>query len=423
MEIKYQVPRGTTDIMGNDAKLWVKVENIIRNQCMLFGYQEIRTPIFEHTEVFKTVNDSSDMVTKEMYTFLDSGERSLTLRPEGTKGVVRSFVEHKLFGNEAELPQKLYYIGPMFRYERPQKGRYRQFHQFGIEAIGAKSPSLDVECISLAYSITEKLGLKNVKILINSLGDEESRNNYRAALKEYFKPHLSELCPDCQRRYELNPLRILDCKADRGSELFKRVPLIRDYLNETSKEYFESVLKGLDELGIPYTVDDQLVRGLDYYSNTVFEAVPVDANGQQAAVFAGGQYDGLVNYFGGGNLPGVGFGMGLERMIDLVKESNTITVEDKYVDCYVITLGNVKNKGLRIINDLRNEGFICEMEHQNKNLKSQFKATDRLNAKVIIILGEDELSNGVVQLKNKIDNTQQEVKIVDVVNKVKEIMK
>ena len=397
---KYQVPRGTQDIMGSDVSLWSQTEKIIREECAKYGYQEIRTPIFEHTEVFKFQNDSSDMVTKEMYTFLDSGERSLTLRPEGTKGVVRAFVEHKLYGNQAELPYKLFYMGPMFRYERPQKGRYRQFHQFGVEAIGAKSPLLDAETIALGYHITKRLGIKSVRILINTLGDDESRNNYRAALKEYFKPYLSELCEDCQRRYELNPLRILDCKVDRDHPCFANAPVIQDYLNDSSREYFEKVLKTLDDLGIPYVIDNRLVRGLDYYSNTVFEAVPVDATGQQAAVFAGGQYDGLVEYFGGGPLPGVGFGMGLERMIDLAASEGGIIAETRSSDVYVISMGDVGSYALKATEKLREEGFKVETDYQGRSLKAQFKASDRLMAKAIVIIGEDECKNGNVVIKN-----------------------
>ncbi len=406
MSNKYQVPRGTQDIMGDDVSLWRQVESIIREQCARYGYQEIRTPIFEHTEVFKFQNDSSDMVTKEMYTFLDSGERSLTLRPEGTKGVIRAFVEHKLYGNQAELPYKLFYMGPMFRYERPQKGRYRQFHQFGVEAIGAKSPLLDAETIALGYNITRAMGIKKVKILINSLGDDESRSNYRTALREHFRPYLSELCGDCQRRFELNPLRILDCKVDREHPSFKSAPSVQDYLNEPSKKYFSQVLQALDDLEIPYVIDSRLVRGLDYYTNTVFEAVPEDASGQQAAVFAGGQYDGLVEHYGGGNLPGVGFGMGIERMIDLAVQEQGLTAVGHEADVYVISMGNVGSYALKTTETLRNAGFRVETDYQGRSLKAQFKASDRLKAKVIVIIGEDEYSNGQVVIKDTVGKQQ-----------------
>lgn len=409
MAPKYQVPTGTQDFMPADTAVWQKVEQIIREECEKYGFQEIRTPVFEYTEVFKTENDSSDMVTKEMYTFEtrgDKGATSFTLRPEGTKGVMRSFVEHKLYGNTAEFPQKLYYMGPMFRHERPQKGRYRQFHQFGVEAIGVRNPLLDVETIALGYAITKRLGISSVQILLNSLGDEESRNRYRTALKEHFRPYLGELCEDCQRRWEVNPLRILDCKVDRDHPSFKSAPSIQDYLNETSREYFDKVISGLNALKIPYVLDDKLVRGLDYYSNTVFEAVPVNAQGQQAAVFAGGQYDSLVEYFGGGDLPGVGFGMGLERIIELAKEEKQIESPVRSIDAYVISMGNVGTYALEATQKLREAGFTAETDYQGRSLKAQFKATDRLRAKIIVIIGENEAAEGTVNVKNT--ETQQQ---------------
>ena len=422
MAKNYQVPTGTQDFLPQQTKIWQEVEQIIREECEKYSYQEIRTPVFEYTEVFKTENDSSDMVTKEMYTFettSEKGSTSFVLRPEGTKGIVRSFVEHKLYGNTAELPQKLYYIGPMFRHERPQKGRYRQFHQFGIEAIGAKDPLLDVETIALGYSIIKRLGIKDVKILINSLGDDESRNNYRQALKDYFKPHLNELCEDCNRRYEMNPLRILDCKVDRNNPIFTSAPSIKDYWNETSKEYFAKVIEGLEMLQIPYEIDDKLVRGLDYYSNTVYEAVPIDATGQQAAVFAGGQYDGLVDYFGGGPLPGVGFGMGLERVIELAKEQGRFEVTNKSCDVYVITMGDVAAYGLQATQSLRGAGLKVEKDYLGRSLKAQFKATERLQSKIIVIIGEEEKEKRTVNVKNVATQTQQTVSIDELVEFVK----
>jgi len=294
----------------------------------------------------------------------------------------------------------------MFRYERPQKGRYRQFHQFGVEAIGAKSPLLDAETIALGYNITRAMGIKKVKILINSLGDDESRSNYRSALREHFRPYLGELCGDCQRRFELNPLRILDCKVDREHPSFKSAPSVQDYLNEPSKKYFSQVLQALDDLEIPYVIDSRLVRGLDYYTNTVFEAIPEDASGQQAAVFAGGQYDGLVEHYGGGNLPGVGFGMGIERMIDLAVQEQGLTAVGHEADVYVISMGNVGSYALKATETLRNAGFRVETDYQGRSLKAQFKASDRLKAKVIVIIGEDEYSNGQVVIKDTVSKQQ-----------------
>lgn len=299
--MRYQVPRGTQDILPKDISKWHKLEDMIRQFCYVYNYDEIRTPIFEHTNVFKRGNDSSDMVNKEMYTFqLENSATSLTLRPEGTAGVARAFVEHKMFGN-ADLPVKMYYVGAQCRHERPQKGRMRIFHQFGVEVIGAKSPMLDVETIALGWSFVSALGLKDMKVLINTLGDDESRAAYRAALKEHFKNDIDTMCADCKRRYEQNPLRILDCKVDHDKDIMKTAPKMEDYLNDASKQYFKEVLEGLDALGIPYEVDDRLVRGLDYYTHTVFEVVSVNKEmGAQSTVFAGGRYDGLVEYFGGG---------------------------------------------------------------------------------------------------------------------------
>ena len=298
--MSYQVPRGTQDILPKDISKWHRLEELIRQFCYVYDYEEIRTPIFEHTNVFKRGNDSSDMVNKEMYTFcLENSSTSLTLRPEGTAGVVRAFVEHKLYG-QPDLPVKMYYVGPQCRHERPQKGRMRIFNQFGVEAIGAKDPLIDVETIALGWSFVSALGLSDLKVLINTLGDDASRAAYRQALKEHFKPEIAAMCPDCQRRYEQNPLRILDCKVDKEREIMKRAPKMEHYLNDESKAYFDAVLNGLDALGIPYEIDDRLVRGLDYYTHTVFEVVSVNEEmGAQSTVFAGGRYDGLVEYFGG----------------------------------------------------------------------------------------------------------------------------
>lgn len=425
MANRYQVPTGTQDFLPQQTAVWQKVEQIIREECVKYGYQEIRTPIFEHTEVFKTENDSSDMVTKEMYNFAtrsDRGETSFTLRPEGTKGVIRAFVEHKLYGNSAEFPYKLYYMGPMFRHERPQKGRYRQFHQFGVEAIGVRNPLLDVETIALGYSIVRRLGISEVNVLVNTLGDDESRNRYRTALKEHFKPYLDELCEDCKRRWELNPLRILDCKVDRDHPSFASAPSIRDYLNESSAQYFAQVLAGLDDLGIPYTVDDKLVRGLDYYSNTVFEAVPVDATGQQAAVFAGGQYDGLVDYFGGGPLPGIGFGMGLERMITLAMEQGQLEEAPREVQAYVIAMGDVGPYALKATQRLREAGLSTETDYQGRSLKAQFKATDRLRSRFIVIIGEEEKNRGTVNIKDTLTQNQQTVEFDEMVGCITKLL-
>ena len=395
----YQTPRGTQDLLPEATRKWQAVEDLIRNVCNVYGYDEIRTPVFEDTRVFKRENDSSDMVNKEMYTFSVHGEDSLTLRPEGTAGVVRSFVQHKMYGRN-EMPAKLYYMGEMFRYERPQKGRYRQFNQFGIENIGVKSPMIDAEVIALGYSIVKALGLSQVKVLINTLGDDESRSNYRAALKEHFKDHVGELCEDCQRRYEQNPLRLLDCKVDHEHPSMQNVPSLQDYLTAESKEYFEQVLASLDALEIPYEIDDKLVRGLDYYTHTVFEVVSTHPeSGSQATVFAGGRYDGLVEYFGGPEMSGVGFAMGIERLMILAEAEQVELAKEEGLDVYVMALGNVGTLPLQLATECRAAGYRTEFNLVPRSLKAQFKSVDRHHTKVAVICGESEAAEHKVNVK------------------------
>ena len=409
----YQTPRGTYDILPDEIYKWHDVEDKIRNIAEKYCYEEIRTPYFESTGVFARENDSSDMVNKEMYSFM-SGDESYTLRPEGTAGVIRSFDQHKFYGS-MELPAKFYYVGPMFRHERPQKGRQRQFTQFGVENIGVKSPEIDAETIALGVSIIKSLGIQSYKVLINTLGDDASRSAYREALKAHFKDHLDELCGDCHRRYEQNPLRILDCKVDHDNPIVQSAPQLSDYLNEESKEYFQRVLNALDALGIPYEIDNRLVRGLDYYTHTVFEVVSTRKDsGAQATVFAGGRYDHLVEYFGGPELSGMGFAIGLERLLMLASEEGYEFTLPKELDAYVISLGNVGSTPLVIANKLRDKGYKCEVNMTARSLKAQFKSADRNKAKYIIILGEDELKEGVVNLKNTATREQVTVSIDEI---------
>lgn len=412
----YQAPRGTNDILPSEIAKWHKVEEVIQQFTYLYNYKEIRTPIFEHTEVFKRGNDSSDMVNKEMYTFEDNGKRSLTLRPEGTAGVARAFVEHKLFASQ-DLPQKLYYVGPQFRYERPQKGRQRIFHQFGVEAIGAKNPLVDVETIALGWSIVQSLGLSDLKVLINTLGDDASRAAYRDALQAHFKDHLPTMCKDCERRYEQNPLRILDCKVDADHVALKSVPNLHDFLSSESKEYFTQVLSLLDELEIPYELDDRLVRGLDYYTHTVFEVVSINKNmGSQSTVFAGGRYDRLVEYFNGPSMSGIGFAMGIERLLLACEGEGIELVEKPSIDAYVLCLDkSVSNMAFQISTILRHSGYVTEMDYLQRSFKAQFKSVERMNATVVVMVGEQELANGTVKLKRISDQKQVEVKIQDIV--------
>lgn len=416
--MSYQTPRGTYDILPSEVGRWHDVERVIREKTSLYRYREIRTPYFEDTSVFKRENDSSDMVNKEMYTF-NMGSESYTLRPEGTAGVIRAFDQHKLYGS-MEMPARFYYVGAMFRHERPQKGRQRQFTQFGVENIGAKTPEIDAETIALGYDIVKAMGISSIKVLINTLGDDESRAAYRAALKEHFAPHLDDLCADCRRRYEQNPLRILDCKVDHDKECMASAPRLSEYLNEESRDYFSRVLKCLDTLGIPYEIDERLVRGLDYYTHTVFEVVSTrPESGAQATIFAGGRYDHFVEYYGGPEMSGIGFAIGLERLIALAAEEGYQFTEENTCDVYVIGLGDVGDSVLKTLSVLRSAGYAAEGNLVKRSLKAQFKSADRANAKYIVILGEDEVANGTLNVKNAKDKTQLTLKNEELLEKLK----
>lgn len=416
--MSYQVPRGTQDILPQDISKWHRLEELIRQFCYVYNYEEIRTPIFEHTNVFKRGNDSSDMVNKEMYTFqLENSSTSLTLRPEGTAGVVRSFVEHKLYG-QPDLPLKMYYVGPQFRHERPQKGRMRIFNQFGVEVLGAKDPMIDVEAIALGWSFVSALGLSDLKVLINTLGDDESRNAYRKALRAHFKDAITTMCPDCQRRYEQNPLRILDCKIDHDLEVMKSAPKMSDYLNDASLAYFKAVLEGLDALGIPYEIDDRLVRGLDYYTHTVFEVVSMNKEmGAQSTVFAGGRYDGLVEYFGGPKgMSGIGWAMGLERLLIACEAEGIELSEEIGLDVYVLCLAaEAKTAALQMVTELRSNGYRCDMDYLGRSFKAQFKSVERKHAKMAVFLGDKELETKQVTIKEIETQKQHTVPMEDIV--------
>lgn len=408
-----QVPRGTQDTYGIEARKWQIIEEKIREITKLYNVSEMRTPIFEHTEVFNRENDSSDMVNKEMYTFEDHGGRSLTLKPEGTAGLIRAYVSNKLFA-QPEPVHKYYYITPVFRYERPQKGRLRIHHQFGVEFLGQSSPVVDVEVIALGLHFLKMFDISDVTVYINTLGDDESRENYRAALKEHFKPHLEGLCGDCKRRYEQNPLRILDCKVDHQHPAMKTAPKMSDYLNEESKAYFEKVKELLDNLGINYVVDEKLVRGLDYYSHTVFEVKPNQLDSAQNTLLAGGHYDHLVEQLGGPAVSSVGFGMGLERFLLTLENEEIDILEEEPIDIYGLALGEKASEALsKIIYSLRQQGFSAEMDLGQRGLKAQFKSADRTKAKVLLILGEEELNNQEINIKNTMTQEQKTVKLED----------
>lgn len=409
MNIK--APRGTVDILPKDTQKWQFVENKIKGICDKYHYEEIRTPVFEHTEVFsRGVGDSTDIVQKEMYTFEDRGGRSLTLRPEGTAAVTRAFVQNKLYG-EANQPVKLYYFMPMFRYERPQAGRMRQLNQFGVEVLGSADPAVDAEVIDLAMTVYRSLGLTSLKLVINSLGDVESRKRHRDALIKHFTPYKEELCKDCQSRLEQNPMRILDCKVDRDHPSMKTAPSILDYLNEDSVDYFEKVKKYLDLMGIEYEVDPNLVRGLDYYNHTAFEIMSeAEGFGSITTLAGGGRYNGLVEQLGGPATPGIGFGMGIERLLMALEAENVDISLENELDCFIVSVGEEpKSEVVRITHDLRQHGIQVDQDYQGRKIKAQFKAADRYKAKYVLVLGEEELEKNVINVKEMATGDQEEI--------------
>jgi len=412
MEVKNV--KGTHDIIGEEANAYSAVENLMKTIAELYAYREVRPPVLEHSEVFiRGVGESSDVVRKEMYTFLDKGDRSLTLRPEFTAGIMRLVVQNKLYATN-ELPLKLYYVGPVFRYERPQLGRYRQFNQFGVESIGHNSPINDVEVITLAYSILQSLGLENLKVKVNTLGDEETRNNYRTALKEYFASHISNMCEDCKSRFELNPLRILDCKVEEDRPIIDKAPKINNYMSEASKNRFSQVLETLDKMEIPYEVDDTLVRGLDYYSETVFEFHYTSQNGNNyGAIGAGGHYSSLMKDLGGPEFPGVGFSLGVERVVSVLKDDNLLPDMTNKLACYVMPMCEcVMAYAESVACEVRSAGYPTDMCFDNTKLGNMFKRATNKNAKYAIIIGEDELKSNKAVLKN-LETQEQFVLSVD----------
>ena len=406
-----QKPKGTYDVFGDYGKRLLYVEELIEGLMEKYNYEYFRTPIFESSNLFhRGVGETTDIVTKETYDFKDRGDRDITLRPEGTASIVRSYIENKIYGNHT-IPVKAWYYGPMFRYERPQSGRFREFYQFGVEMFGTNDPLADAEVISIPVNLYKLLGLKGIKVNINTLGDTESRNNYREALLNYFKPYLNELCEDCRERYEKNPLRILDCKVDNHLDIMKNAPKTIDYLNEESKNHFNKVKEYLTSMGIDYEVNTNLVRGLDYYTHTVFEVeASVEGFGSQNVLCGGGRYDNLVDTLDGPKTPGVGFAMGMERLMTALDYENiNLPVIDE-VDCYIIPMSeNEKNYAAHICMDLRLNGFITEIDYNNRNLKNNFKNADRLNTKFIIIIGEEEKNSDILTIKN--NKTKEEYKI------------
>jgi histidyl-tRNA synthetase len=405
---KYAAPRGTNDMLPRESAKWQFVEAKFREICSTYGYREIRTPAFEDTRLFtRSIGETTDIVSKEMYTFTDRGGRSITLRAEGTAPVVRAYVEHNL---AAEQPlNKLYYITSVFRYERPQAGRYREHHQLGVEAIGASDPALDAEVIGLAMSFLSSLGIESLQLKINSVGCENCRPAYREALRKYAEPFLSELCETCQVRYEANPLRMLDCKVERCKEIFADAPSILDVLDDDCRAHFDSVKRNLELIGVKSVVDTRLVRGFDYYTRTVFEIVS-EQLGAQNSVLGGGRYDNLVEELGGPATPAAGFGMGEERLLLTLEKLGIELPADSRITVFVSTLGeSARSAGLSLLAELRKQGIASETDYGGRSLKAQMRLAGKLGARFVALVGDDEIARGVAMLKNMETGEQSEV--------------
>ena len=408
--MKLQKPKGTQDILPADSAKWQYVENVARETFKKYNYGEIRTPMFEHYEVIsRSVGDTTDIVTKEMYDFHDKGDRHITLRPEGTAPVVRSYVENKLFAPEVQKPVKVYYIGSMFRYERPQAGRLREFHQLGVECFGSKNPATDVETIAMVYQLFNTLGIKEVTLHLNSLGNTESRLAYRQALIDYLTPMRESLSKDSQRRLDENPLRVLDSKEKEDKVAVENAPSILDYLDNESQVHFDEVRAMLDSLNIPYVIDTNMVRGLDYYNHTIFEFITT-IDKSELTICAGGRYDSLVEYFGGPETAGFGFGLGLERLLLVLDKQGIELPVEESLDVYIAVLGSGANgKALELVQAIRYQGFKAERDYLGRKIKAQFKSADTFKAKTVITLGESEVESGQVNVKN--NSTREEVTV------------
>lgn len=416
--MSFQRPKGTADILPGVSEKWQFIEETARLLFSDYQFHEIRTPLFEHYEVIsRSVGDTTDIVSKEMYDFYDKGDRHITLRPEGTAPIVRAFIENKLFGPEFQKPYKTYYIGPMFRYERPQAGRMRQFHQLGVEVFGSSNPAIDAETMAMALDYFNQLGIQHTKLVINSLGDKESRSRYRQALLDYLEPLFEELSQDSKNRYQNNPLRVLDSKDPKDQKVVEQAPSILDYLSPESAEHFTTVKAMLDALEIDYVVDHTMVRGLDYYNETIFEIMS-DAPGFGGAlttVCAGGRYDSLVEELGGPATPGFGFGMGLERVLITLEAENIELPQLSEVDVYVVGLGESTNiESLKLVQAIRNFGFSADRDYLGRKAKAQFKSANKVAAKFALTIGETELAEGYVNLKEMATGKEQKVALSDI---------
>lgn len=414
-------PRGTKDILPGSSEQWQYVEKVIRQVCRNFTYQEIRTPVFEHTELFlRGIGETTDIVEKEMYTFIDRGKRSITLRPENTASAVRSYLEHKMYSGPQ--PTKLFYLGPMFRYDRPQAGRYRQFHQFGIEAIGAPGPAIDAEIISLAVEFLTKLGLSDLKLLVNSVGCPKCRPVYRAKLQEFFRDKIAYLCSDCQSRFERNPMRILDCKNETCATHSQGAPHMVDCLCEECSSHFTSLKELLTAAGISYVLNPRLVRGLDYYTKTAFE-IQYSPLGAQSAVCGGGRYDGLIAECGGQPTPGIGFAIGIERVLLALEKQDLLPTTNNEIDVFVAPLGLASQAmAFQILTELRHAGIAADMDYMNRSLKAQMKYANKYPAKYVALIGENELAEQKVMLKNMETGSQELINKADLIHMILEGM-
>jgi histidyl-tRNA synthetase len=418
MELVAEAIKGTGDVLPSGAYKWQYAESLMKKAAERYGFSEIRTPVFEKTELFsRGVGDTTDVVQKEMYTFNDKGGRSITLRPEGTAGVMRSVLQHGLF-NDA-LPVKAYYLTSCYRYEKPQAGRLREFHQFGVECIGAATPCADAEVIMLGRDVLQALGIKNISLEINSIGCPKCRAEYTAALKEYFGKYQDELCETCRGRLERNPMRILDCKSPVCKKIAEGAPKILDYLCEECEEHFESVKNYLDNAGVKYTVNPKIVRGLDYYTKTVFEFITSEI-GAQGAVCAGGRYDGLADELGGVHLPSLGFAMGIERALILMEKQGVVFPEPETVDLYIAPMGeNAKSLAISLLSKARQSGFSATTDYVGRGLKAQMKYANKIGAKYTVVLGDNEVETGKAVLKNMTTGEGEEIALCQLQDKLR----
>ena len=409
-----QKPKGTVDYYEDYGYNLSFLISYLNSFMSVYNYNYIKTPSFEVSELFyRGVGETTDIVNKETYDFKDKGNRKMTLRPEVTAGVVRSYIENKLYAEG--LLKKFYYIGSCFRYERPQSGRFREFMQFGVEAFGSKNACMDAEVISIAYRFLSNIGLDNLVVKLNTLGDKESRESYREALIKHFEGGIDSLCDTCKERYLKNPLRILDCKVDSENDLIKNAPKTVDYLNEESKKFYEDLKSCLDDLDIPYEEDSRLVRGLDYYTHTVFEIVSdLKELGPASTICGGGRYDNLVETLGGPSTPGVGFALGLDRLLKII-ESEEIRIDKPKIDAYILNMSET-NDAFMIADELRSEGFVIELDYLGKNMKGQFKQVDKFNPSYVIIVGEDEVKGDYVTIKDNLTKESEKVKRINLID-------